>query len=110
GFSRDGTLYVVASGVGLGVAAGPDLVIDQGTIASLQAIVSDPSLVATSYWDPDYDFESVHRDPASAGRLTWDFTYPKPGDYTAALEVIDTYGESHVSTMSVTVLNVAPTA
>src|SRR5262249_30128612 len=109
GFSRFGTLYVVASGVGLEVF-GSDLVVDEGSDAALQGTVSDPSLVATSYWDPDYQFGAIDRDPSSQGQLTWAYEYSAPGDYTAALEVIDTDGLSHVSTMSVTVLDVAPTA
>jgi len=91
------------------VDAGLDLVLDEGTTATLMGTASDSGAFDTlSYaWDLDYDGVSFRPD-AYGRRVTR--VYPDgPAEVMAALRVQDKDGGQGIDTVKVTVNNLAPT-
>ncbi|HEY7427591.1 MAG TPA: PKD domain-containing protein [Gemmataceae bacterium] len=112
GVSSIGVQYVSVGDVDPDVDAGADQTVNQGDTVQFAGTASVPSGAndpLTYAWDFDYDGNNFVAVPNS-NTLTPTYAYTTPGTYEAALQVIDAYGQVSLSTVTVTVNDVAPTA
>jgi PKD repeat protein len=89
---------------------GLDQTVNQGDVVSFHGVGTDPgdpNEPLTYLWDFNYDGQTF-RQQATGQDVTHVFT--TPGTYQVALCVIDAFGGNALETLTVTVLNVAPTA
>jgi PKD repeat protein len=98
------TLTITVLNVAPSVEAGADQTADEGTLVSFSGIFTDPGA----------DTHTVHWDfgdgTSASGTLTPGHIYADDGVYTVTLTVTDDDGGVGDDTLTMTVLNVAPTA
>src|SRR5262249_50929273 len=110
GLSVLGSLQVTVQNVAPVANAGQAQTINEGGSASISGSVSDPGTANETYtyaWDFTYDGQHF---VAQAFGQNAQQTYLQPGMYQVALQVIDSNGGVGLSTTTVTVQDVPPTA
>jgi PKD repeat protein len=90
--------------------AGPDQTASEGASVSFNGSYTDPDgTVSASNIAWDFDYNGVAFNPVVTGSLTPTHQFTSAVPYTVALRVTDSNGLSSISTLNLTVNNVAPT-
>ena len=103
GLSSIGTLQLTVSNVAPTVNAGSNVTVTAGSVVSFSGSYTDvESSNDQVAWDFNYDGSDFN--PGSADTLTPQHVFTTAGTYVVALQVSNSYGDSGLGTLTVTVL------
>ncbi len=109
---QTGTTHVIVDNEPPSVDAGPDQAINEGQTASFNAVITDPGGpqdITSVQWDFNYDNATFTPDPSASGPSA-SHPFLTPGTYTVAVQATDASGDANLSTLTVTVNPLPPTA